>query len=632
MPYDSDFRQKVRLKKPRLEIALLIKTLLDSHPDEENARQQSVSIASAYMKQLREELLLVKKTNSNIGALIMYFQRNLECTNTAEELLTQFKDKGGSCIPEDLECFIEETEPELSEALSCMKSYIGDCTADIGLLEEQSIEARTTLNAVNNIWIAKSKNKKVSLHADYEIFNTYISDYFADREKGRGATNVAPEPASDGGDAKDNQGGYGYTKATYAAAASAPEADAPAAQAKVPPASKLRWADHESSDEEEEDYSSLLKSFEKTGLSSKAFIEIPKDFEDQFPSINKMWRKLATKWNWDVKVSDATLFHEGFIGMGFGKAPDATKAQILDRMKDTDRVAMNTFVSYLLSVHYKPERLAATEHASLVSGFVTSLFLKANYKDSESNSNYLKLSLKNTDAGAAVIDARISQCFRTGSVCAKILTTSVRKMLDKIIAKASKDDLQSVLQHSDLCFTSYQGMMTNSFKNVSRRTVEIVDSADKRNKTKTKRRVVNRIGKDRPTLCTGELELTIKERELLRPIESRFNRLDEIAAEALQLEKVVKSLDPLKTAKVVKTIVDLAYDKIHSIRQINKDRRNAIRSKAQELAGEGKSVTTSEWMKAKKELIPSFEEIEKDIVLNLNWDMSKIEGAIQLIN
>jgi hypothetical protein len=255
------------------------------------------------------------------------------------------------------------------------------------------------------------------------------------------------------------------------------------------------------------------------------------------------------------------------------------------------------------------------------------MFLKDLYKDNDEAMKLLKISLKGSDAGEQLINARVYQCFKTGSKAAKQIITAVEKMLKRLVAKSSDDEKASVCEHADLCYTSYQGMMQNSFHVVSRRVTETVEETDRKGKSKKTRKTVMRPGKDRPNLSVSGFELTQKEQQEIRARESSFNKLDEVIAAILK--KKEDSKDPLKTAKVVKCVVDLAYDKIAPLRLLNKQRRNAIRAKSQELAGE-KKVSSSDWMKARKELMGSFDPLEKDILESLTWDSNSISESLKL--
>jgi len=474
---------------------------------------------------------------------------------------------------------------------------------------------------------------------DIRSFQNEVQEYILDfRIKASGYGGYGPSPdakreAKDEDDDKSSSEESGSHKGpgkvkfadkanTYSDAAKA------GSKEKTPPPQTKRWVDYDSTDDEEDSFSSMLKSFGRTSVESKPYIEVPKDLEDLFPHIAKAWAKIAAKWQWDVKKSDCSFHSEGFIANEFGKASEEERVEILSKLKDNDRIALNTFISFLYSVLYRPESISSGEQANLVSGYVTSLFLKEHYKKNESDANLLGISLKGGDAGENLIRARIYSCFRTGSKCANILIENVNKMLRKIIGKATKDELQSVLKCSEFCFTSYQGMMQNCYRTISKRVVVEEDSTDKRGKSKKTRKSVMKSGKDKPHLNAKELELTQKEYELVRAKENSFNRLDEVVT--LTLDEIGESEDPLATAKVVKCVVDLAYSKISGVRHLNKGRRNAIRAKAQELAGPGKPLTSSDWMKAKKDIASSFEEIKDDTLACLEWDIPSIIKSLGL--
>jgi hypothetical protein len=577
--------------------------------------------------------------NKAVGDLILLLQETEGENASCESLIEGFCRKNQ--VPGDL---TEELAPDddRNVIIRKLKVYVANCTDDIELLIEQSAEAAKNLRYVSKIWseirtgLKMNETLPVGVASFYQQVHEYLvalrakhsaETYraYSDPQRNSSVDGEEDDPSSSDDDEpnprpsnlKPTGKAGSYSDATKAASSKSTS---------EPPTE--RWADYDSTDDEEQDFSSLLKSFGKSGIESKPFIEVPKDFEDIFPGVAKAWRKMAEKWQWEVRNSDCSFHTEGFIANEFGKASEEERVRILSALRDTERIALNTLVSFMYSVLYRPEAIASGEQANLVSGYVTSLFLKEHYKKSESEASLLSISLKGGDAGENLIRVRVMSCFKTGSKCANVLINTVNKMLRKIIGKASKDELQSVLKCSGFCFTSPLGMMQNCYRTTSKRVVVEEDSTDKRGKSKKSRKTVMKLGKDKPHLSAKTLELSQKEFELVHAKENSFNKMDEIALQIL--EEVQEPDDPLMTAKVMRFVVDLAYNKISGIRHLNKERRNTIRAKAQELAGPGKSLTSSDWMKAKKEVISSFEEIKSETLACLEWDIAGIIKSIGL--
>jgi hypothetical protein len=630
MGYDSDTRERIRSFNPWREIASGTDEILGRVLGLDETRRQCEDTAAAVLASAKELTRLVKLTNDAVGDLILTFESHANAKVSAKKILSDFQ-KINKIPAECLDLIEKHGDTPISvsfdDIIKDLKDYISWFTEDIALLKLATTDTERSVATVKKIWAHVCTGTNLpSLEIFEETYYLKVREYIEnfkgkfDSQDSEPRKSSKPEQAW-GSDEEEWEsppteatGGYGKPSGNSYAAKTRNKDKGPSL--------KKQWGDYTSSEDEDDDISRIFGSFGTTGVESKPHIEIPRDFDERFPSIAKGWRKICKKWQWEVRVSDCSFHSEGYIGKNFGAASDDQRVEILADMVDQERIAFNTFVTLLASVLYKPESIKNVEQGNLVSGFVTSMFLLDHYKNSDSDMKLLRVSLKGADAGEGLINARVYQCFKTGSKSAKTLLTSVNKMLRRLVAKASKEDKDSVLDNADLCFTSYQGMMHNSFHNVQKKVVETKIEIQKNGKQKKTRVSVNRPGKDRPHLNAKDLELTTDERAKVRAKESSFNKLDEVVAEVL--EKTQTSKDPLRTAKVVKGVVDLAYDKINEIRRCNKERRNAIRAKAQELAGEGKSVQSDHWLKARKEIVASYEAIEDSVLKSLEWDADVI--------
>lgn len=635
MGYGPEFRKGIQDRQVWGEILTQYDQAAEAVPLLDDLLSQTVTFAKVMASQVASDRRTAKIASKITGDLILLIQG---CPPDSEILVRdyihEFQTRNNRQIPAEVEETLEDyddlpTCEAANDIIKRLKDLIALMTSDIDLLASQSESSELNLRFVEGFQreIRTGERYEGLEYQEHKAFRTKFDEYIIKLKKKLASQKMpasnkpTQEDASSVG--QDESHARQGERGTYADATKQDNVDSDDSSIE-----QVRWGDYTSSDEEYDDFSSMLESFGRTGVSGKPVMEIPKDFENCFPKVYKAWRKLADKWQWDVKLSDCDFQSEGFIGGSFGRATDDERVEILSKLKDQERLALNTLVSFILSVLHRPESIATGEQASLVSGYVTSMFLKESYKKDESSLNLLRLSLKGSDAGESVIRTRLFSCFKTGSKCANVLFTTVNKMLRKIITRCSSEEVKSVISHSDLCFTSPQGVMYNCFRVVSKKTILVEETTDKRGKTKKTRRSVIRPGKDRPNLNAKDLELTQSEYELVQAKENSFNRLDEVVNETLS--KFEGSTDPLKTAKVCKYIVDVAYGKIAAIRSLNRERKNAIRSRAQELAGEGKTLTSADWLKAKKELISSFEEISKDTLSSLNWDIDKISKGVVL--
>jgi hypothetical protein len=623
MGYSADTRERIRSLDPWKGISEETSKVLEQVLGLKETREQCESIVRAMTATVKELTVIVKVSNLKTGDFITYIEANRTSIDATMRVLNDFHDRNK--IPHDLvgifeayggaplcECF-EEVHEEC-------KHYISWFTEDIELLNDLFARAIEHERTVRNIWahVCTGENLEEFMDSIYELYLINVKIY-VDMLKDKAGKPRKQEPSPPvGAGGPKNEPPRGGSKQTFAEKTK---------EAKKGPSLEKRWGDYTSSDEEVEDLSSLLDSFVKKGSDTKPHIEVPKDFEFQLPHVHRAWKKLCNKWEWEMRISDSNMVAEGYVGKSYGSASEDKRAELLAAMNEKDSIAFNTLISYLLCVLFKPESIKTGEQGNLISGYVTSLFLKDRYKDNDDAMKLLKVSLKGTDAGEQLISARIYQCFKTGSKAAQQILTSVEKMLKRIVAKSSDDEKDSVCQHADLCYTSYQGMMQNSFHVVSKRVTETVEETDRKGKSKKTRKTVIRLGRDRPNLNASGFELTQKEQQEVRARESSFNKLDEVIAAILK--KKEDSKDPLRTAKVVKCVVDLAYDKIAALRMLNKQRRNVIRAKSQELAGE-KKVSSSDWMKARKELMGSFDPLEKEALDNLSWDSNAISESLRL--
>lgn len=677
MGYGPDFRNKIRNINVWQVIAEQTNSTLETVPELKAARASCEGIAIAVQKQVESDRTFVKIANTVVGDLTVQLNPLAGQTFNPAGFLAGKNIKN---LPSEIEdSFKKQQTGSVDQFIVMLKGFTSAFTADIELLNKSCQQAREHVDMIKKIWAHKCQGSSlpatsnfvvsymlmldqylVKLHSKHQNAKASDEDQFADAADGEESAYADPDQGTtgygnddtnkspyeskskyrgpgDGRDARAPEPNSGRPKnppdeqkqeaepsaKSYAAAAQ----NAQHQQAEQPP--QKRWGDYTSSSEEEDDFSSLMGSFGKTGVSSKSFIEVPKDFEEKFPRVHRAWVKLATKWGWDVKVADCTFSAEGFIGSDYGAADEQERIAILSKLKDTERINLNTFCAGLLSVLYQPEDIATQEHGPVISGFVTSLFLRDKYKNDERSMKLMQISLKGQDAGQEMIRSRYHACFKTGSKCASTLFATTIKMLTKIISRCTDDVKERVCSNSDLCFTSYHGMMGNCFHTVSRKVVEDVEATDKRGKTKRTRKTTMRSGKDVPNLSAAGLELNQKESEKIRAHEVSFNKLNEVVEELL--EKNRAATDPLKTAKVVKCVVELAYSKLSTLRRLNKERRNAIRAKAQALAGEGKNVTSAEWLKSRKELLSSFEEISDDTYASFKWDADAINSSLGLV-
>jgi len=615
--------------KPWIEISTELKKILAATPEINIAEQLSCEAAAHVHFRVSSYRKLTKIANKAVGDFIALVEKNDKSALSARVLMNSYGNL--KSLPTDVVKAIREFGDE--EVFKCfyalhkmLKEYISWFTEDVSLLDDLSVQCDTHKQAVSAIWrrvrTGEEHEHMDAIYALYELeIDMYIDNLRSKKKQEREA--AAFSDAEE--ESKDSPQTDPSTSSTGKSFADAAKSNASEQKTNSPP---KKWADYSSSDEELDQIGSLLGSFGRTNVASKPHIEIPKDFSIRFPVLYAAWERITKKWGWTIKESDCTFANEGFTGGDFGNASDAERDEILSKLKDEERINLNTLLSFLCSTLCRPEQISTTEQGNLVSGYVTSLFLQDKYKDDDKNMKLYRVSLKGSDAGHELIRSRIHGCFRTGSKCATTLFNVVIKMLARIIAKSSDEEKTDVCSRSDLCFTSFQGMMQNCYHTVSKRTVEHEQSTDKKGKAKKIRKTVTKIGKDVPHLSASGMEVNQSEGEDLRTKEDSFNRLNEIIAEILA--KKQESRDPLKTAKVVKCVIDLAYYKIAPIRKLNKERKNAIRAKAQELAGEGKTLQASHWMLAKKELISSFEVISKETLSGLDWDVDKISKDLKL--
>ena len=631
-----DSLTEVQNRDVQSEMTELINKELTTASAPELAKSQTCSVATAFFTHISYECKAIKIINKSVGDLIAYlvsYEGDYDVNRALKEFCQQ-----NQHLPDDIRDKVLKID-QFGGAIDFLKDTIETFTKLIPIVEAQVTEARGVSDALDLIWaefltgapISKEIYHKylwlrriiIAYKVDYQLTNSpsQVEGSWGSISKptqvggGYAGGDVPDENEEDGSPIPNDDPTGVAPSESYASKARASPSSEESAQPEC-------WADALSSDEED-DLRSMLNRFGSTGIDSKPYIEVPADFEDKFPSVHKAWKVMLDKWGWTIKKADCHFQNEGFIANKYGKATDTERGEILKALGDEKRIALNTFISLLLSVHWHPKDIANGEQASLVSGFVTSLFLKHEYKNNEKKQGLLKVSLKGNDAGESVIRLRVMQCFQTGSKCASVLLTAVMKMLKRLVDTSPNEERKGVLRSaSKLCFTSAPGMMQNCLRTVSKKSVENVESINKKGKTTRTRKSVMRPGKDRPHLNAKELELTQKEHESVRAKENSFNKLDEVIEKTL--DTIEDPSDPLFTATVVKYVVDLAYDKISAIRHLNKGRRNAIRAKAKELAGDGKDLSTANWLAARKELISSFEEITEDTLATLNWDVESI--------
>jgi hypothetical protein len=378
-----------------------------------------------------------------------------------------------------------------------------------------------------------------------------------------------------------------------------------------------QWGDYSSSDEDE-NISSVLNSFGES--SEKGGIEVPKDFDEQFPSIDRAWRKLCAHWNWPYKRTGQTMAQSGFIANHYGFVDEDERSELLSKLNDDQKLNLKTFVNFLASPLYKPESLHDS-HSNIVATWVASLMLKYKYKDDEDKS-LLRIALKGSDGGENLVRSRCYACFTTGSQGLMMLWNSVTKMINKQIQVSKSVEIEETLKESsEMCYTTVDGMLSNTYNIVSKEQWVKEETTTGRGQKKEKRVKKMRLGKDKPSLNSANLILKPTERVKLSVKLENFNNIEKFARNVCEKHADVK--DPLSRPRLIKKVVFLAYAKISEIRRTNKERRNLIRAKAQGLAGE-KTISQSQWTTAESELMSGFPEIDSTIFDHLKWSMDEI--------
>jgi hypothetical protein len=378
----------------------------------------------------------------------------------------------------------------------------------------------------------------------------------------------------------------------------------------------VNWGDLTSDEEEETSFVTKLSDAVGEG---KPFIEIPSDLGVHFPFIEKLYRRIAKHWDWEVKLGVA-MAGEGFIAINFEKLRGTKEEKVLS---ESQRIALNTLIVMLLAPQKRCDQIKKLEKGSVVSGYVTSLVLIKDSKTEEDKAA-LKIALKNADGGFSIIKNRVHECFRGGSTCATMMINNFIKMISKSISIATEADLEAVRENKDCAFTSGHGMLMNCCKVVTREETKQVETVNRRGKTERKTDKIKVTGKDIPYLKVSSLELTADERAKLLLKQTEFNKFIEVHEQLCKGNK-----HHLTAARAAMLIIESAYDRIGELRRTSKVRRQAIRVRAIELAGEKGKINQANWLKARSEVLDTFEGIPDKMLESLEWDIPALKKSLK---
>jgi hypothetical protein len=272
----------------------------------------------------------------------------------------------------------------------------------------------------------------------------------------------------------------------------------------------------------------------------------------------------------------------------------------------------------------RPDALLAKDKQDIVSCYTLSLIFKK-FRSAERYKQWCDIALKNGDGGKSVVKTRFYALFTTGSGYANCLWDLFHKMLYTQL-KNVDDELadEMIASFAKLCFTSPNGMLTNSYQTCTRTSKETQQTVVN-GKVKNILREVKRKGQLVPKLSLNRAPLKQAEMEALQPVIDKFNDFESV------LSDVVRKLDDVhnefKVAIAAKTVANFAYSKTSIFRKLIKSRKEAIRLKITTSA-ENNKVNQSTWLTAQTIILKDAQDVDVNS-LNLVWDVEQLVNSVK---
>jgi hypothetical protein len=352
--------------------------------------------------------------------------------------------------------------------------------------------------------------------------------------------------------------------------------------------SKL-WSEFSSDEHDSQDeFTELNRHVNNSGFT--AGIEIPEDLQDIFPVGFRAIQQTCELLDMPLTLSQQTLSKGGFKFSSLFNKDDKIAQEAYNKLDTQGRASINTFKALILFLKLQPnDVLISDSKFALPASYVLHFLIRKG--DEVTDKRNFKC-LKHSDGGRSLIESRLAACFSTNHMVGSNLLINLDKLYRSLAKRMHANgrvdnELRSlIIEH---CFTSPEGMLNCFFTTERRKKNKNVTVVNAKGKSVIAKEQVIIDGKRVPTLSVGSDLITLKEKELLKEFENRFD-LTQIVKNHTKNFKNKKIED---VAIFVEELVEDAYLLTSKISSVIKRRKNAVRAEAS-LSPDGK-INPATW-------------------------------------
>jgi hypothetical protein len=390
----------------------------------------------------------------------------------------------------------------------------------------------------------------------------------------------------------------------------------------------VAWGDEEDDDEIDQLFSvhASYDSDGEKGASTANAMAVPADFDQVLPIHYKAIEKQARKVG--ITLTKASEKFSGSSFVGTSLYANSNPKDIAAGLKSMDKAVARrlvTFSTFLLSVHFNPVDIRENAETCAVSDYFIARYIKLTQK-SPNAKRLTEISMKGD--GKAALKKQIEDCFPLKHAVGTMLFDLVCEIVDRLIKKRSQKDQKFFEEASKKAFTNLNGMLTNCQRVVQKRQTRRVEKVTRGKKQFVTESFMKK-GRDAPIIKQSDIPLKPEEIEHLAKAAKEFNNYQGVAQSVV--DTIVKqhktaSENIFLSATVAKVVIELAYTKVAFLRRISRDRRNAIREKAEKsMPANQQKITQGDWLKAATEILSSLKiSINEKALEPLKWNLDVI--------
>jgi len=385
---------------------------------------------------------------------------------------------------------------------------------------------------------------------------------------------------------------------------------------RVIPSAQPRWGDL-SSGEEDEVFSATVRSLTRAKESRDPGVDLPKDFDQCFPSLGRRIDKLCNHYGWEKRYdSSIELKKQGLVL--FTEEVDGT---IKCSLENNERLALLSLYSCVGAMFLKPQALAQEDGTEVALTYVCSVIAREKLAE-DRDKDLLKIALKNGDGGKSIFTNRLHFLTKAGSSGIRMVIESLEKLVSKFARELKEDQLDSttVKAITDRAFTSIDGMLGNCYRRSKVPVYENRAVAGKKGKFPVK--VGEKTVVSPPDLSTSRLPLKPSELTKGNSLRTQFNNRKAIVETRIGN---VASPTIFTAPMMCKEVVAEAYQKLMPYKTILKSRVAKIREVATE-DNNGAKPGPGNWATATTKVIQVTEDINEEVFNYLVWEETMSEN------